>query len=360
LSVVARTISRIAGQEDEMANDGIDRRAIERHVKELNKAYQQAAKKYPVTVPVQGRGFTLSAGLVGGGIEQDPDLVRLLIWVDEQTGNLVNVGEFAAQTETPVDDVQVLARALERDGLVDDAGIMGGDFYRISEDGRVELRRLGQLRNDPAARHRYATDACLRWLYTTAHDQRPVDPTGFFAAAGSRFAGGELTATELHYALARLTHSGLVSDIDTEPKTVAITIDGIDCVLSGATVSDYLNRTRPGDYYSISGTNIVAGSQGKVEQNNHNNALDPSALREFAAVVAQFAPTLGAEPDQQEQLVRDAQALSEEADGAAEPGHIRAAYDRLMTGLRGITAASAGVVAVINQGEEAYRTFTGN
>jgi hypothetical protein len=84
-------------------------------------------------------------------------------------------------------------------------------------------------------------------------------------------------------------------------------------------IVDYLNRTRPGDYYSIGGTNIVAGSQGRVVQNNHNNALDPSALREFAAVVKQFAPNLGAEPDQQKQLVRDAQALIEEADGAAEP-----------------------------------------
>lgn len=61
-------------------------------------------------------------------------------------------------------------------------------------------------------------------------------------------------------------------------------------------MSDYLNRTRPGDYYSITGTNVVAGSQGKVEQHNHNNAFDPSAVREFAALVQQLAPTYGMEP----------------------------------------------------------------
>jgi hypothetical protein len=340
-----------------MANDGIDRRAIERHVKEINKVYQQVAKKYPVTVPVQGRGFAMSAGVVGGGIEHDPELVRLLMVFGEDAENYVGPEAFVELFGKSVEDVDVLAHALERDGLIQSANTFGGSRYRITDDGRVELRRLGQLREDPAARHRYATDACLRWLYTTAHDQRPVDPTGFFTAVEAAFAGSDLTGTELHYALARLTHSGLVNEIDTEPKTVAITIDGIDCVLSGASVSDYLNRTRPGDYYSINGTNIVAGSQGSVVQNNHNG-FDARALRDFAAVVQQFAPTLGAESDQQEQLVRDAELLTQEAD-SAEPGRIRTAYERVMTGLRGITTASAGVVAVINQGEEAYRVFTG-
>jgi hypothetical protein len=341
-----------------MANDGIDRRAIERHVKEINKVYQQVAKKYPITVPVQGRGFTISAGLAGGGIEQDPELMKLLMWLGEQPPPRFNVlDRFAADTDMLVDDVHILARALERDGFVQSLETYDSGEYRITDDGRVELRRIGQLREDPAARHRYATDAFLRWLYTTAHDQRPVDPAGFLTAVEAAFAGSDLTGTELHYALARLTHSGLVNEIGTEPKTVAITIDGIDCVLSGVSVSDYLNRTRPGDYYSINGTNVVAGSQGSVVQNNHNG-FDVSALRNFAAMVQQFAPRLGAEPDQQEQLVRDAQLLTEEADNP-EPGRIRTAYERVMTGLRGITTASAGVVAVISQGEEAYRVFTG-
>lgn len=227
------------------------------------------------------------------------------------------------------------------DGLIASLGSFGPAAYKMTADGRVELRRLAQLRNEPAARHRYATDAFLRWLYATAHDQHATHPTGFLNTAESHFAGDELSGTELHYALARLTHSGLVEDAGTEPKTVAITIDGIDCVLSGATVSDYLNRTRPGDYYSITGTNVIAGSQGKVEQHNHNNAFDPSAVRDFAALVQQLAPTYGMEPAQQAELIRDAELLSEEASSeTAQSGRIRAAFDNVMGGLAQIPSLS--------------------
>jgi hypothetical protein len=34
------------------------------------------------------------------------------------------------------------------------------DAYWVTDGGRVEPRRLAQLRTDPAARHRYATDGC--------------------------------------------------------------------------------------------------------------------------------------------------------------------------------------------------------
>ncbi|MEU7697588.1 hypothetical protein [Streptomyces sp. NPDC039028] len=345
-----------------MANKSIDHREIEKHVKEINKAYQRAARKYPVTIPVTGRGFTLSSGITGVGIEHDPHLIRLLIWLGEQPDRqFADLDDYTAQTTTPVEDVHVLAHTLERDGLADSIGAFGEeDSYRVTDDGRVELRRLAQLRRDPAARHRYATDAFLRWLYTTAHDQHPVDAVGFLNTAESHYAGDELSVTELHYALARLIHPGLVNEFDTEPKTVAITIDGIDCVLSGATVSDYLNRTRPGDYYNINGTNVVAGSQTKVEQHNHNNAFDPSAMRQFAELVQQLAPTYGAAPEQQAELIRDAEVLAEEVDSETpQPGRVRAAFDAVMNGLAQIGPASAGLATTIESGQQAFSSVFG-
>lgn len=297
------------------------------------------------------------------GIEQDPPVVRFLIWLGEQPfSHFTDLDEYAEQTATPTEEIHVLAHTLERDGLVDSVGSLGEtDGYSVTNDGRVELRRLAQLRNDPAARHRYTTDAFLRWLYTTAHDQRPVTPTNFLHTVESNFAGSDLSGTELHHALARLIHSGLVNDTGTEPRTVVITIDGIDCVLSGAAVSDYLNRTRPGDYYSITGTNVVAGSQAKVEQHNHNNAFDPSAMREFAALVQQLAPTYGAAPEQQADLVRDAEVLAEEVDSETpQPGRVRAAFDTLMNGLAQIGPASAGLTTTIQSGQQALNAVFGS
>ncbi|MFD3334628.1 hypothetical protein ACFWV1_18510 [Streptomyces sp. NPDC058700] len=347
-----------------MASNKIDQRAIEKHVKEINKAYERAFKKYPITVPLASRGFTPSAGTsgVGVGIEQDPQLVRYLMWLGElPDSRFGELADYAEHSGTPLEDVAVLAAELERDGLVDAMGSFGSpDSHRVTADGRVELRRLARLRNSPAARHRYATDAFLRWLYATAHDQRPVDPVDFLNTAESHYAGGELSAAELHYALARLIHPGLVEDTGTEPKTVAITIDGIDCVLSGATVSDYLNRTHPGDYYSITGTNVVAGSQGKVEQHNHNHAFDPGVMREFAALVQQLAPTYGLDPVQQAELIRDAEVLDEEASSeTAQPGRVRAAYDIVMGRLTEIGVASAALTTTLQQGQQAYTAVFG-
>ncbi|MFE7328178.1 hypothetical protein ACFU8W_24985 [Streptomyces sp. NPDC057565] len=344
-----------------MANKDIDHRAIEKHVKEINKAYQRAARKYPVTVPVAGQGFTISSGVTGVGIEQDPQLVALLIWLGTQSSRgYANQDAYVSLTGMPPEDVSVLAHALERDGLLASPSA-SGELWRITDDGRVELRRLAQLRSDPAARHRYATDTLLRWLYTTAHDQRPTNPATFLTAAESHFAGDALSGTELAYALARLTHSGLVEKIATEPETVAITIDGIDCVLSGATVSDYLNRTRPGDYYSINATNVVAGTKGNVEQHNHNNAFDPSAMREFAELVKQLAPIYGMEPEEEAQLVHDAEVLADEASSeTAQSGRIRTAYNALMGALGQIGTTSAALSTTIEQGQQALNTVFGS
>ncbi|MFF6835929.1 hypothetical protein ACFY84_29455 [Streptomyces sp. NPDC012438] len=346
-----------------MAGTKIDQRAIEKHVKDINKAYERAFKKYPITVPLASRGFTPSAGIsgVGVGIEQDPQLVGYLMWLSERPGNgFGTLADYAGHSGTSLSEAAVLAAELERDGLVVALGTFGPDAHKVSADGQVELRRLARLRSAPAARHRYATDAFLRWLYATAHDQSPASPAAFLDTDESHFAGGALSETELDYALARLTNSGLVEDASTDPKTVTITLDGIDCVLSGASVSDYLNRTRPGDYYSINGTNIVAGSQGKVEQHNHNHAFDPGVMREFAALVQQLAPTYGLDPVQQAELVRDAEVLNEEASSeTAQPGRVRAAYDAVMGRLTEIGVASAALTTTLQQGQQAYTAVFG-
>ncbi|MFD9082951.1 tellurite resistance TerB family protein [Streptomyces erythrochromogenes] len=123
-------------------------------------------------------------------------------------------------------------------------------------------------------------------------------------------------------------------------------------------MSDYLNRTRPGDYYSINGTNIVAGSQGKVEQ--HNHAFDPGVMREFAALVQQLAPTYGLDSVQQAELIRDAEVLDEEASSeTAQPGLVRAAYDTVMGRLAQIGVASAALTTTLQQGQQAYNAVFG-
>ncbi|WNI34600.1 hypothetical protein [Streptomyces sp. ITFR-6] len=126
-------------------------------------------------------------------------------------------------------------------------------------------------------------------------------------------------------------------------------------------MSDYLNRTRPGDYYSINATNVVAGTKGNVEQHNHNNAPDLSAMREFADLVKQLAPIYGMEPEEEAQLVHDAEVLAEEANSeTAQPGRIRAAYDAVMGALGQIGTTTAALNTTIEQGQQALNTVFGS
>jgi DNA-binding MarR family transcriptional regulator len=304
-----------------------------------------------------------------GAVEHNFHLARLLMWLGKRPVNarFADVSDFAEQEGMSPEDAEVLVLELEQSGWVDrlrtGTGRLFGTrpFVGLTDEGRVEVRRLKLLQQDHAARHRYADDAFLKWLYATAHDQKPANPVGFLAAPVSYFAGDALSGEELHRAMVRVVQAGLAEEIDTDPRTVAITPDGIECVLSGVSVSDYTNRPRPGDTYNITDSQgVVAGSQQRVEQTN-NFGLDAAALRDFAAVVQRFAPTFGMSDDQQAELIREAEVLAEATTGESpEPRRVRAAYERVRSGLAAITAVSAGLDVVVQQGEEAYRTVFGS
>jgi hypothetical protein len=287
------------------------------------------------------------------------------MWLDthaqRRPADYVDVTQFVDEQELPSTEASVLALQLEQRGLVTIArSLAGATDVHLTDVGRVEIHRLKRLQQDRAARHRYAADAVLHWLYETAHDQSPVNPVGFFTTPAAYFAGDGLSAEEVYRAVARLIDAGLANHIDTDPPTIAITPDGHECVLSGETVSDHLNRPQIGDNYIFNNSQgIVAGRGNQVEQNNRFG-FDATALRTFADVVVQFAPTFGMSPDRQAELTHDAEVLSAEAGSATpEPGRVRAAYDRIVASLRGITTASAGLALVIQQGEDAYHRVFG-
>ncbi|MFD0535354.1 hypothetical protein ACFQY7_17975 [Actinomadura luteofluorescens] len=75
---------------------------------------------------------------------------------------------------------------------------------------------------------------------------------------------------------------------------------------------------------------------------NNTIGFDPSDMRQFADLVLQLVPTLGIAPEQQEELIHDAEILSEETTGSQpEPGRVRAAYQRVQEALTAVTTTSA-------------------
>ncbi|MFC8002544.1 hypothetical protein ACFUCH_16570 [Streptomyces olivaceus] len=306
------------------------------------------------------------------GIEKDPYLSRLLVWLDDlvalQPGVTADVSSFVDSEGLPATEAKSMALQLEGQGLVAiSRDFSGGDSQvHLTDEGFVAARRLRSLQFDSAARFVHACDALLQWLFQMGRGRDLVEVMAFVETPGSYFAGDSLSVDEILGALEQLTQRGLTRRAPTDRGAAAsiraeVTESGTDCVLSGGSVSDYLTRQqRAGDTYNFNhSSGIVAGSQQNLVQSN-SFGLDASALTEFATLVRQFAPTLGATPEQQEALIQDVEVL-EEATSAEqpEPGRIRAAYLRVQETLGAITTTTAGLTLLAQQGQEAYQAVFG-
>jgi len=356
-----------------MAGFEINKQAIEKMQREIAKEFERAARKHPIRVPVQVDAPEIpSVSPVNAGIEKDPHLSRLLVWLDDlaalQPGVTADVSSYVDSEGLPSTEAKTMALQLEQHGLVQISRDLSGTDSQVflTDEGMLAAQQLRTLQTDSVARFVHACDALLYWLFQTGRGRELVEVMAFVEAPGSYFAGDSLSVDEILGALEHLTRRGLVRRVNEDPSTTSsikaeVTDSGTDCVLSGGTVSDYLSRQqRTGDTYNINNSSgVVAGSQQSVVQNN-NFGVDASALAEFATLVRQLAPTLGAPLDQQEALIQDVEVLEETTSAEQpEPGRIRAAYLRVQEALGAITTTTAGLTLLVQQGQEAYQAVFG-
>lgn len=169
-------------------------------------------------------------------------------------------------------------------------------------------------------------DAFLRWLFDTAGDQSPTDPSLFLATPTAYFAGAAVSGTDLHQALAYLAEPNLIDRIDSDPATVAITPKGVNCALSGGSVHDHTNAARTGTTYNNflpNAKGVIIGEQQNFTQNN-TDGVDSTLFVQLAGYVGQVSPILGLPDEDRVELERVAQDLHTEAtSGNPEPGRLR-------------------------------------
>ncbi|MGW8955779.1 hypothetical protein [Streptomyces sp. NPDC055709] len=165
-----------------MARNSINQRAIEKHLKEIAKGYERAARRNPIRVPIQTETSAEGGSVPGRDTaEGDPILARLLMWLDEQAqlnpSHYIDVTRFVEEQQMHGEDASVLAFELEQRDLVRVARTMGGtpDVHLI-DAGRAAIHRLKKLRQDRAARLRYTMDAFQRWLFDTVDDPEARQP----------------------------------------------------------------------------------------------------------------------------------------------------------------------------------------
>lgn len=319
-----------------MARNRISSRDFDKFTKAyvggLKKSLEQAARRNPPRVQIQAEGITPGGALSSSeAIENSAYLAQLLLWIDahhqQRPAEYVDVTRFVEEQRLQGEDASVLAFELEQRDLVTIARTMGGTpDVHLSDTGRVAVHRLKKLQKDRAARLRYTMDAFLRWLFDTADDRTPVDPTLFLTTPGSSFAGAGIPGTDVHQVLAYLAEHKLIEYFGTDPTTVAITPQGVSCALSGGSVQDHTNPARTGTTYNNflpNAQGVIIGDQQNVTQNN-TAGIDPTAFVQLAGYVGQISPTLGmSEPDRVD-LERVAQELHAEATSPnPEPGRMR-------------------------------------
>ncbi|MGW3853036.1 hypothetical protein ACWD74_39320, partial [Streptomyces fagopyri] len=187
-------------------------------VSDMNKSLERAVRRNPSRLPVQTEASTAGGALARNEpLESSAYPAQAMLWLDSQ----ISGGAAIGQLEQAFPDGSVpLALQLEQRGLVKLLRAAGGLLaIHLSDEGRVEVHRLKLLQQDRVARLRYTMDAFLRWLFNTAGDQSPTDPSLFLATSAAYFAGAVVSGTDLHQALAFLAEHNLIERIDTAPAT---------------------------------------------------------------------------------------------------------------------------------------------
>ncbi|MGW2539705.1 hypothetical protein ACWC5I_02220 [Kitasatospora sp. NPDC001574] len=291
--------------------------AIDQSLRELQRQFD----RHPITVAV-------GAGLNGGGgLEEDPVLSRALLWLDERAAQEPSVYQdlavFTEGESISGDEAEDISLQLEQHGFVRRApGLVRDATAILTDEGRVEVRRLKKLAGNRAARANYASEAVLRWLYD---QDAPIEPDEFAASPTASFAGSALRANEITDAVAELVGHDLVEhEVDQAGINLGrlrITAVGSACIRSSHTVRSYMDsQNAAGTTNNYHGSTIVHGGVKGVVSTGDNNTInagsgiDAQALADLVQGLRDVAPQLGLDPVDAEDLAADIDAL--EHDGA--------------------------------------------
>jgi hypothetical protein len=308
----------------------------------------------------------------GPGVAESTNfyLPRLLLWLDERRREdqtqYAEVEAFAADEGLEPDFVGNLITVLEqrrhiRAARTIDTPVMPESF--ITELGQAEAQRLRELRSNPVRRTLYARDTLANWLFAnfkTSH----ADVAAFVQAKQSSFFDDQLSGEEILEAVRFLAAQGLAT-VDADEAGLQLTTVGVECVLSGVSVSDYTSRrVAGGDTYfvGVAHGGVFGGQHQTVTQINRFgfNPDEIGQLANLAVLVQQVGPALGLPETEHHELHQAAEALAvEAADPEREPGRLRRATDRVLAGLMSATQATAALTMLIEAGRKAVTAVFG-
>lgn len=333
----------------------INQRGIDEMMRKIQEGVERSARRHPIRVPI-GTDPATGSG-THGDIEHDPYLPKALLWLHEraaeQRGRFQDMAVFTEREHLAEEEAGDLALQLEQHGFVQISRSFGGadTAVYLTDEGRVEVRRLKQLAGDRVRRADYAINAVMRWLYG---QDGSVELGKFADAPTAYFAGSPLTDGEISSAVVELLTYGLAESPaygnDNDPYLLQITDGGNGCIRSGRAVRNYMDtQSAAGTTNHYHGSTVVHGevSGGVVLTGDHNtvnsgNGIDAQALAGLVQGLRDVAPQLGLDPVDAEDFEVEVVAL--ERDGG-DPEQGSRIWRRIMrlAGPALTTAVATGV-----------------
>lgn len=221
-------------------------------------------------------------------------------------------------------------------------------FFTLSHPGLLEARHEESARGDRRQRILFAENAVLQWVFNLDSPGSPNELVSFFIAEESFFFGDQLTVDEVESAKNYLVQRELCGGT---LVGIYLRANGRDCVLSGKTVREYVERRNGNGDWTVTVNNSpgsVIGQQERVEQTNTFNGADLSQVAALVQELRAIAPSLNLSAEDAEEYDEDVEALETATDN---PALWRRAWRgvRAMLVREGAEIANTGIVELGDQ-----------
>lgn len=349
-----------------MASGGIDRQAIERTARDIQREFDRHPVHVPVSAGAGGAGSGRTPGAVGTVIDSVAEVV--LDWMyarPDHTHTFVTVEKLAEGHEDHpllplVHEHGVLAvNGLAAQDLVQRLDAFGPADempFILTDAGRHAAALQAQRRRDSRLRTTAAREAVLAWAYDR-QDEAPLDVRNMVTSPHGWFLADRFTDEELAGAVEHLARIGLVAG---EPHAMQLADHGAQAFERHGSLAEHQKATEATGvsvYFTGDNNGQLAIGNRDVQQNQTGGG-DAKVLEVYARGLREFASLLsqGGERDDLEQV---ASSLEREA-AKPEPdqGWTRSLIDRARS-LLGSTKELNNLAQVTRLGLEVYNTAHG-
>ena len=340
----------------------IDKRAIQRMTREMQKEFDRNPVRVPLEAGAQGAASGKQPREIGSAVDVAAECILDWLHTAENFSSYVGLDAVLAERgDHPLlplirENADLAVGILSADDLVEVLNSFGGSPpFAITDAGRRAAARQIEQRSNRRARTVACREAVLHWAYSLGTD-RPLDVQDIGVTPYGWFCADQFSGEELRQAVTILVGGKLAEG---EAAAFTLTMDGERAVEQFGGLVGYQNRSEgSGVSVVFTGDNNGQLAIGNRDvQQNQSQDNDAKVLNVYAQALREFAGLLPA--DQQGEFNDLASSLEKEA-AKDEPdeGWVKSLMDRAK-GLLGKTTELTNLAQVTRLGLEVYNSANG-